>query len=75
MPTPVATLRASLEKHNDAFESLLKLIPAKYYLFQEESEEQVFLLFRIIFSFSNPDSSSWHQSTKNTRKKERRTSK
>ncbi|KXN85271.1 Surfeit locus protein 6 [Leucoagaricus sp. SymC.cos] len=41
MPTPVATLRASLERHNDVFESLLKLIPAKYYLVPEESEEQL----------------------------------
>ncbi|KAF9446466.1 SURF6-domain-containing protein [Macrolepiota fuliginosa MF-IS2] len=40
MPTSVATLRASLERHNDTFESLLKLIPARYYLVQEESEEQ-----------------------------------
>lgn len=40
MPTPAATLRASLEKHNDAFESLLKLIPAKYYIVQDQSEEQ-----------------------------------
>ena len=26
------TLRASMEKHNDAFESLLNLIPSKYYI-------------------------------------------
>ena len=41
MPTSTATLRASLEKHNDAFESLLKLIPAKYYIAQEPTAEQV----------------------------------
>ena len=41
MPTPAATLRASLEKHNDTFESLLKLIPAKYYIVEEQTEEQV----------------------------------
>lgn len=41
MPTSVETLRASLERHNATFESLLKLIPARYYLIQEESEEQV----------------------------------
>ncbi|KAG5643418.1 hypothetical protein DXG03_000962 [Asterophora parasitica] len=40
MPTAVATLRASLEKHNDTFESLLKLIPAKYYIVQDQTEEQ-----------------------------------
>jgi hypothetical protein len=40
MTTPEA-LRASLEKHNDTFESLLKLIPAKYYLVQEHDEEEV----------------------------------
>lgn len=40
MPTPAAELRASLERHNKTFESLLKLIPARYYLVQEESEEQ-----------------------------------
>lgn len=43
MPTPVATLRASLERHNDTFESLLKLIPAKYYLVQEDNDEQACL--------------------------------
>jgi hypothetical protein len=41
MPTSAAELKASLEKHNATFESLLKLIPAKYYLVQEETEEQV----------------------------------
>ncbi|KZT26098.1 SURF6-domain-containing protein, partial [Neolentinus lepideus HHB14362 ss-1] len=40
MTTPQAVLRSSLEKHNDAFESLLKLIPAKYYIVDDESEEQ-----------------------------------
>ena len=41
MPTPVTELRASLERHNQTFETLLKLIPARYYLVHEESEEQV----------------------------------
>jgi len=41
MPTPIPTLRASLERHNDAFESLLKLIPAQYYIVNDASEEQV----------------------------------
>ncbi|EIN14640.1 SURF6-domain-containing protein [Punctularia strigosozonata HHB-11173 SS5] len=40
MPTPAADLKASLEKHNATFESLLNLIPAKFYLVQEETEEQ-----------------------------------
>jgi len=39
MPTPAATLRASLEKHNDTFEALLKLIPSKYYFVQDQTEE------------------------------------
>ncbi len=34
-------LQASLERHNATFEALLNLIPAKYYLVQELSEEQV----------------------------------
>ncbi|KAH7919543.1 SURF6-domain-containing protein, partial [Leucogyrophana mollusca] len=32
MPTPPDVLRSSLEAHNDTFEALLRLIPAKYYL-------------------------------------------
>ncbi|KAE9405621.1 hypothetical protein BT96DRAFT_1015581 [Gymnopus androsaceus JB14] len=38
--TPVSDLKSSLERHNDTFEALLKLIPAKYYLVQELTEEQ-----------------------------------
>lgn len=42
MPTtPTAVLRASLERHNDVFESLLKLIPAQFYIFNDETEDQV----------------------------------
>ena len=41
MPTEIAVLQQSLEKHNEAFESLLKLIPAKYYLAQDDAEAQV----------------------------------
>lgn len=41
MPTPAAVLRASLEKHNNTFESLLKLIPPQYYIVNEETEAQV----------------------------------
>jgi hypothetical protein len=40
MPTPATVLRASLERHNDAFESLLRLIPAQYYIVNDETEEQ-----------------------------------
>lgn len=39
--TPANELRASLEKHNDTFESLLKLIPPQYYLSQEPDAEEV----------------------------------
>ncbi|KAF8635000.1 hypothetical protein AX15_000613 [Amanita polypyramis BW_CC] len=39
MCTPATILRSSLEKHNDTFESLLKLIPAKYYLPQDQVEQ------------------------------------
>ncbi|KAJ7147106.1 SURF6-domain-containing protein [Mycena crocata] len=40
MPTSSAVLQASLESHNETFETLLKLIPAKYYLPLEQTEEQ-----------------------------------
>ncbi|GJJ15559.1 hypothetical protein Clacol_009837 [Clathrus columnatus] len=38
--TSIATLRASIEKHNQVFESLLKLIPAKHYLARDPEEEE-----------------------------------
>ncbi|KAL1948422.1 hypothetical protein VTO73DRAFT_12497 [Trametes versicolor] len=41
MPTPTAVLQESLERHNGAFESLLKLIPAKYYLVADDADEQM----------------------------------
>lgn len=42
MPTtPISDIKSSLERHNDTFETLLKLIPAKYYIVQELTEEQV----------------------------------
>jgi len=41
MPTPADELQASLENHNEVFETLLNLIPAKYYLVRELSEEQI----------------------------------
>jgi len=31
-------LRASIERHNTAFESLLRLIPAKYYIVNDDPE-------------------------------------
>ena len=40
MPTPTAVLRASLEHHNDVFESLLKLIPAQFYIVNDEIVDQ-----------------------------------
>ncbi|KAG9079974.1 hypothetical protein FRC06_007230 [Ceratobasidium sp. 370] len=36
--TPSRELRASLEKHNQVFESLLQLIPDKYYLLQDRDD-------------------------------------
>lgn len=44
MPTSANDLQASLEKHNEAFETLLNLIPPKYYLVQELTDEQVHFL-------------------------------
>ena len=41
MPTATSVLQESLERHNEVFESLLKLIPAKYYLVQDDAEAQV----------------------------------
>jgi hypothetical protein len=41
MPTSPSVLRTSLEARNETFETLLNLIPAKYYVAQEESEDQV----------------------------------
>lgn len=41
MPTATSVLHASLEAHNSTFETLLNLIPAKYYLVQDLSEEQI----------------------------------
>lgn len=41
MVTSHQDLQASLEAHNTTFETLLNLIPAKYYLVQELSEEQI----------------------------------
>ncbi|KAK2466574.1 hypothetical protein APHAL10511_001436 [Amanita phalloides] len=41
MCTPVATLRSSLEKHNNTFEFLLKLIPAKFYIQRDDHHDEV----------------------------------
>ncbi|KAG8927086.1 hypothetical protein FRC00_002302 [Tulasnella sp. 408] len=40
MTTPRSVLRASLEKHNAAFESLLRLIPPEFYIEQPVNTEQ-----------------------------------
>ena len=48
MVTSASELKESLEKHNATFEALLNLIPAKYYLVQEQSEDQVCHSFRVI---------------------------
>lgn len=37
-PTEQAELRESLLRHNETFEGLLRLIPAKYYIVQDDSE-------------------------------------
>ena len=41
MPTATPVLRASLEKHNETFETLLSLIPAKFYLPRDDNNDQV----------------------------------
>jgi hypothetical protein len=41
MPTATSVLRASLEKHNETFETLLSLIPAKFYLARDDNNDQV----------------------------------
>ncbi|KZV71228.1 hypothetical protein PENSPDRAFT_413348 [Peniophora sp. CONT] len=40
MATSTSSLLASLQAHNDTFESLLRLIPAKYYLVQDDVDAQ-----------------------------------
>jgi 60S ribosome biogenesis protein Rrp14 len=50
MPTPAATLRASLEHHNSVFENLLKLIPAKHYLVRDPDEEARRFSFKFYIS-------------------------
>ncbi|KIM57726.1 hypothetical protein SCLCIDRAFT_1219246 [Scleroderma citrinum Foug A] len=39
MPTPMGDLRVSIESHNDVFESLLRLIPPKYYLVKDSNAD------------------------------------
>jgi hypothetical protein len=49
MPTATSVLQASLEKHNETFESLLSLIPSKYYLVRDDDNDKVrchYLTFR-----------------------------
>ncbi|KAF5339153.1 hypothetical protein D9611_011199 [Ephemerocybe angulata] len=40
IPTPANLLRTSLEQHNETFENLLKLIPAQYYIVNEQKMEE-----------------------------------
>lgn len=37
----VDELRASILRHNDTFEALLKIIPARYYVSKEPDEDEV----------------------------------
>lgn len=39
MTTSMTVLQESLERHNDTFETLLKLIPAKYYLAKDPDDQ------------------------------------
>ena len=52
MTTSSAELRASLERHNDIFESLLKLIPAKHYLVRDPDGEEA-SLFLLSFEYTH----------------------
>ncbi|KAH9995927.1 surfeit locus protein 6-domain-containing protein [Russula compacta] len=40
MPTPASDLQESLEKCNETFETLLSLIPAKYYIVRDDNNDQ-----------------------------------
>jgi hypothetical protein len=40
MPTSPAELQSSLERHNATFESLLSLIPPKYYIINDGADDQ-----------------------------------
>ena len=52
MPTPPAVLQKSLERHNETFESLLKLIPPKYYIVSDGPNDLV-RAFLLIGIFTN----------------------
>ena len=72
MLTPVETLRSSLEKHNDAFESLLKLIPAKFYIPQDNNDQVARSCLRPELSFTQSQrvsqvSSKYHKHSKKAR--------
>lgn len=68
MPTSLEDLRGSLEKHNATFESLLNLIPARYYLVQELSEEQAsfipFLVMKGLLIISIKIASKYQKNSK-----------
>ena len=57
MPTSPADLQSSLERHNAAFESLLKLIPPKYYIVNDAPDDQVFIFY---FYFSIMPTGIYH---------------
>jgi hypothetical protein len=48
MPTTTSILQASLEKHNQTFETLLSLIPAKYYLVRDGDDNNDQVCFHCI---------------------------
>ncbi len=51
----MSTLRASLEKYNQTLETLLSFIPAKYYLPQDDDDQQVcFTLSITLFTYTAP---------------------
>lgn len=53
MPTSPAVLQSSLERHNATFESLLKLIPPKYYIVNDGPNDQARAFFTdLCFSLS-----------------------
>jgi len=60
MPTATSVLRASLEKHNETFETLLSLIPAKFYLPRDDNNDQVGPLSRSS-GHTNPSATGYIQ--------------
>jgi len=77
MPTATSILQASLERHNDTFETLLSLIPARYYLVHEDNNDLVCLFclalqhiyssHRAHLGTTRIRKCSWHQSRRSKR--------